>query len=63
MAKVSVDKKKCIGCGACEALASDIFVLNSEGKATVKKASVDEEDLKQAKDAAENCPVDAISVK
>jgi ferredoxin len=56
--KIVVDKKKCIGCGACVAICDKVFEMK-DGKAIVKKASGD----KCAKDAADSCPVQAIIVK
>ncbi len=60
MAVVKVDKKLCIGCGACASICSDIFEMKG-GKSVVKKAKV--EDATCAKDAESSCPVGAISVK
>lgn len=54
---VSVDKEKCIGCGACESTCPKIFELK-DGKAIVKKQSNEP----CVKEAAENCPVQAIKV-
>ena len=53
---VSVDKEKCIGCGACEAICPEGFGLK-DGKAYVKNANA-----KCAKEAADGCPVQAIKV-
>lgn len=50
---VSVDKEKCIGCGACVSVCPEGFELK-DGKAHVKK------NAPCAKEAAENCPVQAI---
>ncbi|MFZ5955200.1 MAG: ferredoxin [Nanoarchaeota archaeon] len=60
MAKIKVDKEKCIGCGSCESVCPEIFKMN-EGKAEAKKAQVSKisESLKEAKDT---CPMDAISI-
>tara|TARA_Y100000310_G_C20687229_1_gene819861 strand:- start:3498 stop:3671 length:174 start_codon:yes stop_codon:yes gene_type:complete len=54
---VSVDKKKCIGCGNCEAACPEVFELK-DMKAYVKKGA----DLEKPciKDAIESCPTDAI---
>jgi len=60
MVKIKVDQEKCIGCGACVSICPKSFEM-FEGKAREKKA-----DVKNAtceKDAAEGCPVGAISVK
>ena len=48
----------CIGCGACTAIASNVFELTDEGTA---KAVV--EKVEDVKDAMEGCPVGAIVEK
>jgi ferredoxin len=55
-----VDKEKCIGCGACAAVCPDVFELSDDGKAFVKKGKEKAKDP-CAKDAAEGCPVGAIT--
>ena len=62
MAKIKVDKEKCIGCGACVALCGNIFEFK-DGKAQAKKKEVSGDEEKCAKNAADSCPVQAISVK
>jgi ferredoxin len=57
--KISVDKKKCIGCGACTATCPNSFDMK-EGKAYPIKPEVEE--LTCEKDAEAGCPVDAISI-
>jgi ferredoxin len=57
--KISVDKEKCIGCGACAANC-DNFEMK-EDKAVPKKQEVDKIDCNQ--EAADICPVEAIIVK
>lgn len=52
---VKVDKAKCIGCGACAAVCPESFEMKGD-KAVAKKNS------KCAKEAAESCPVNAISI-
>jgi ferredoxin len=59
MYKISVNKEKCIGCGACTNTC-DNFELK-EGKSHVKNAEVEELGCNQA--AADICPVHAISIK
>jgi len=63
MYKIIVDKKKCIGCGACVAQCPENFEIKNDGenKAYVKKAKVNE--LGCNKDAEEVCPVDAIKIE
>lgn len=62
MASVKVDKKLCIGCGACASLCPGIFEMKG-GKSVVKKAKVSGEEESCAKEAESGCPVAAISVK
>ncbi|MBW2996574.1 ferredoxin [Candidatus Woesearchaeota archaeon] len=57
--KVSVDKEKCIGCGACVAACEEVFELKA-GKAAPK---VQETDKECAKEAADVCPVEAIKAQ
>lgn len=56
--KVKINKKKCIGCGACAAICSKVFVMK-DGKANVKMQETKEV---CAREAADSCPVQAISV-
>lgn len=58
--KISVDAKKCIGCGACVATCPKGFELKG-GKAHPKKEMV--ETITCESDAKEGCPVGAISIK
>jgi ferredoxin len=57
--KITIQKEKCIGCGACAAICSN-FILKS-GKSSVRKAVVDE--LGCSKEAAESCPVQCIKIE
>lgn len=60
--KVSVDTKKCIGCGACVATCLKNFKLVN-GKSKPIKTEIDENDLKCNQDAVDICPVSAITIK
>jgi ferredoxin len=55
---VSVDKEKCIGCGACASICDGVFEIK-DGKSTVKKGKEKAKDP-CVKDAVESCPVGAI---
>jgi len=55
---VKIDKKLCIGCGACEATCPDVFEMK-DGKAHVKSGSDTSKPC--VKEAKEGCPVGAIS--
>ena len=56
-----VDKEKCIGCGACTAIAPNTFKLGGDGKSEVINPKGDPE--KTIQEAADACPVQAISVE
>ena len=58
--KVKVNKDACIGCGACQAIAPDIFEVNDEGFAEAIKDEVPEELENDVMDALEGCPTGAI---
>lgn len=61
--KASVGQDTCIGCGLCPQICSEIFDLNEDGKAYAKKEDVPSNLENEAKEAAESCPVGAISVE
>lgn len=48
----------CIGCGACTGVAPDVFEIGDSGLAVVTG-----DNIEQAKEAAEACPVEAIEVE
>tara|TARA_Y100000310_G_scaffold326585_1_gene391646 strand:+ start:699 stop:869 length:171 start_codon:yes stop_codon:yes gene_type:complete len=54
---VSISSKKCIGCGACAAVAPKCFEMKGD-KAVVKTGCKCDS---ACKDAISACPVDAIS--
>ncbi len=57
--KVKVDENKCVGCGACVAIADENFDFNSEGVSSV----INDKVTKKTKLAAKSCPVYAISIE
>ncbi len=57
---VTIDQNACIGCGVCESIYPDLYEMTGDGKAQVKALSSIDTDL--AKDAASQCPTNAISV-
>lgn len=68
MEKVIVNNEACIGCGACMAIASDVFEINDEGLAEAKddKNIIDNmsDNLKEdVMDALEGCPTSAIQIE
>jgi ferredoxin len=54
---VKVDKNKCIGCGLCANICSEVFEMSDKGKAQVKE----QKDLPCVNEAIDSCPVNAIS--
>ena len=68
MSKIKVDNEKCIGCGACTAIASDVFRFNDEGYAETDPENntldtMDEDIKNDCMDAKDGCPVDAIYIE
>ncbi|NOZ20891.1 MAG: ferredoxin [Planctomycetes bacterium] len=59
--KVDVDQEECTGCGLCADTCPDVFELGEETAAVI--VDVVPEDLKEdARQAAEDCPVEAIKI-
>lgn len=60
MAKIMVDETTCVGCGLCEQNCPNVFEMQNDGLAHVKKFTDPACDLKEV---AEQCPVNAIKVE
>ena len=59
--KVKVDRDACTGCELCVDTCPDLFEMDDD--LAKEKMSVVSEDLEDcAKEAAEGCPVEAISI-
>ena len=58
--KVKVDKDLCIGCGACQAICSDVFEIDDDRLSSVLVDEVQEEYQDDAREAIESCPTEAI---
>ena len=65
MAKVSIDKDKCVGDRICASMHPDIFDMDSDNKAYVKdgKEELEGDELEKAKEAADACPTSAIIIE
>ena len=59
--EASINKEDCVGCGLCVDDCPDIFEMQ-EDVAAVKVEEVPENLVNAVKEAAENCPVDAIII-
>ena len=63
MTKISINQE-CIGCNFCESCAPTIFQVDqTDFKCKLKKeGNFSPEELKQIKEAADGCPVNAIEL-
>jgi ferredoxin len=61
--KARVDKDTCTGCGLCEEICPDVFEMNDEGLAQAKVNPVPPEAEESCREAADQCPVDAIKIE
>ena len=57
--KITIDKEKCIGCGACVSICPESFEMSGD-KAIVKKKTIKKATCEQ--DAADSCPTAAIKI-
>lgn len=71
MAKIKLEREKCIGCGSCQALCPKYFELQDDGKSHIKDANstasgveeLEVEKLECVESAAEACPAQCIRVE
>jgi ferredoxin len=61
--KAYVDKETCIGCGLCPSICPEVYRMDDDDKAVAQEEDIDDKYLDDAKDAEDQCPVAAISVK
>lgn len=60
--RVIVDSETCLGCGVCESIAPDIFVLGDEIYANVILDPIPEQSRDVVEEAVSECPEEAISI-
>jgi ferredoxin len=60
--KLLVDKDACIGCGLCVEGCPQVFFMDKDGKAAVKDTGAFAENEELCRDAALQCPVEAIKI-
>ncbi len=60
--KVIVDEETCIGCEACVDICPEVFEMSGD-KAIVKVNEVPADLIDSCREAAENCPVEAIQIE
>ncbi len=58
--RVTIDADLCTGCSLCEQMVPEVFEI-VDGVAVVKAAMTVEKE-EAVKEAAENCPVEAINI-
>ncbi|RPJ11938.1 MAG: ferredoxin [Deltaproteobacteria bacterium] len=57
-----VDEENCIGCGLCAETCPEVFELADE-KVKTKMDEVPDEFAETCREAAEDCPVEAIQIE
>jgi|LFRM01.1.fsa_nt_gb ferredoxin len=60
--EVKIEIDACIGCGLCQAIAPDIFIIGDEGYAQTKTKELDDKNKDAAIEAMESCPTEAIQI-
>lgn len=63
MEKIEVNKDKCLGCGMCVGINSDVFEFGDDGLAKANSDKITEENKEEVKEAINSCPVGAIEKK
>lgn len=58
-----VNEETCVGCGLCADTCPDVFEMNDENVAKVKADPVPSDAEDSCREAAESCPVDAITLE
>ena len=61
--KAKVNKDACIGCGACQMIAPEVFEINDDGVSEVIMNEIDEDQKDEVASAVESCPTGAISTE
>lgn len=61
--KTRIDRDTCIGCGLCADNVPDVYEMDNEGIAVAKQPEVPTNLERDVKNAAADCPVEAIKVK
>ncbi len=62
MKKVVVNKDKCLGCGMCVGIESDVFDFDDDNLAKANNDNINDENKDNVNNAIDSCPVGAIEV-
>lgn len=60
---VKINKDRCLGCGMCVGINSEVFDFDDDGLAKVNNEKINEENKDEVNSAIDACPVAAIEVK
>jgi ferredoxin len=61
--KAIVDQDACISCGACMDAAPEVYSWTDDEKAQAIDGPIPEGQQQAARDGADSCPVDAITIQ
>ena len=65
--RIKIDQERCIGCGSCVSICPDVFELDENNKVQLKrnkgKKELEVNKGSCASEAAEICPVRAITIE
>jgi ferredoxin len=61
--KAEIDRDGCIACEACAATCPEVFRMADDGLAEVYVDEIPEEAEETAKEAADGCPTEVITVE
>ena len=60
MTRLEADLERCVGAGACEALAPDLFEVGDEGTVVLLDAHPAGGSVRDAEEAVRQCPTQAL---
>lgn len=61
--KAIVDQEACTGCGLCIDTAPEVFSWTDDEKAKAIDGPIPEDQQEAAREGADSCPVEAISIE